>query len=131
MSNEQNAPAGVQSMRLDKWLWVARFFKSRSLAHEAIQAGHVKLNGYSVKPSKDVHAGDRVSLNTDNEIDELIIEALSERRGPATVARTLYTETTGSLSRKAARESEKSLRIAPPSRPNKRERRQIRDFLDR
>ena len=131
MQNKRTDPPAVRSMRLDKWLWVARFFKSRSLANEAIQAGHVKLNGCSVKPSKDVLAGDKVSLNTDNEIGELVIEALSERRGPATEAQTLYTETAASLSRKAGRKTEKSLTVAPPSRPNKRERRQIRDFLNR
>src|SRR3954464_16104648 len=93
-------------MRLDKWLWAARFFKTRSLAQQALAAGRVQLNGERTKPAHEVKTGDRVVVRVNEWRWEVTVRALSERRGPAAEARKLYDETEAS---RAAR-----LRLAPP-----------------
>ena len=118
-------------MRLDKWLWAARFFKTRSLAQRAIAAGQVKLNDERVKPAHELKPGDLVFLRKENLEWKVNVRALSERRGPAEQARKLYEETEAS---RAERERRGDLRRygAEPSaqlkgRPTKRDRRRLED----
>jgi ribosome-associated heat shock protein Hsp15 len=116
-------------MRLDKWLWAARFFKTRSIASSEIEAGHVLLNLDRGKPSKTVKVGDEIRLRLNQYTHVVHVLALSERRGPASEARQLYQET------EASREERERLteqrRLAPPmayeqgGRPTKRDRRDI------
>jgi ribosome-associated heat shock protein Hsp15 len=120
-------------IRLDKWLWAARFFKTRSLAAEAIGGGKVSLNGDRTKPAKPVKLGDEVRVQIGQFAHVIIVRGLSDRRGPATVAQTLYEETDES---KAARTRlADQLRMAPAplvyeekGRPTKRDRREISRF---
>jgi ribosome-associated heat shock protein Hsp15 len=122
-----------EKLRVDKWLWAARFFKTRSLASKAVNGGHVSLNGGRIKPSRSVQIGDRLQIKRGLEEFTVDILALSGRRGPATVARTLYEETAESLvAREAAREQRRLVRAPasrPEGRPDKRDRRKIRKFL--
>jgi ribosome-associated heat shock protein Hsp15 len=122
-----------EKVRVDKWLWAARFFKTRSLASKAVSGGHVQLNGTRIKPSRSVDVGDRLRIKRGEEEFTVDILALSARRGPAKVARTLYEETEDSMARReAAREQRRLVRAPaarPEGRPDKRERRKIRQFL--
>jgi ribosome-associated heat shock protein Hsp15 len=113
------APADV---RLDKWLWAARCFKTRGLAAEACAAGHVKLNGASVKPAKAVKIGDRLEVRTPGGLRILEVAALSERRGPAEVARTLFVDHSPPP---PPREPQTVVRERGIGRPSKRDQRQI------
>lgn len=119
----------LSAVRIDKWLWAARFFKTRSLATEAVDGGRVQLNGLRVKPSKEVKAGDRVEVSIGDLRWELRVEGLSEKRGPATEARKLYSETEASLAERQKVQEERHLRVEPAQeihgRPTKRDRRQI------
>src|SRR5439155_15180299 len=83
----------MDAVRVDKWLWAARFFKTRALATEAVLGGHVQVNGVRVKPAKDVRVGDRLDLRIGVVPWAIVVTGISERRGPAAVARTLYEET--------------------------------------
>jgi ribosome-associated heat shock protein Hsp15 len=119
-------------MRLDKWLWAARFFKTRSLAQQAVAAGRVQLNGERTKSAHEVKAGDTVIVRVNDWRWEVKVKALSDRRGPAEEARKLYDETQAS---RAERERLADLRrwgAEPASelkgRPTKRDRRRIEDF---
>ena len=87
-------PDDLDTVRVDRWLWAARCFKTRSLATEACTAGHVKLNGASAKPAKSVRVGDSLEVLTPGGLKILEVAGLSARRGPATVARTLYVDHT-------------------------------------
>ena len=124
----------MPSVRLDKWLWAARFFKTRSRAKIAIDAGHVRLNGTRAKAAKDVKCGDTLDIRRGQENFSVRVEALSERRGGAAVAAVLYRETEESI---AKREREAALRRAgyagsqpPYGRPSKRDRRRIEQFRE-
>jgi ribosome-associated heat shock protein Hsp15 len=116
-------------MRLDKWLWAARFFKTRSIASSEIEAGHVLLNGDRGKPSKAVKVGDEIRLRLNQYTFVVHVLALSERRGPASEARLLYAET--EASREERQRLAEQRRLAPPmayeegGRPTKRDRRDI------
>jgi ribosome-associated heat shock protein Hsp15 len=119
----------MTSVRIDKWLWAARFFKTRSLSAKACELGRVHSNGQLVKPARDVKVGDMLRVKNESGEFEVEVLALSEMRGPASVARTLYSETeTGrQLREKAAAE-----RKATPhfegfreGKPSKRDRRQL------
>jgi ribosome-associated heat shock protein Hsp15 len=118
-------------MRLDRWLWAARFFKTRGLAREAIAGGRVHLNGLRAKPAHALRAGDRLQISRNEERFELLVVALAERRGPAGEARKLYEESEASL---ASRELQRQLRSdlsgtrPPAARPDKRDRRRIIRF---
>jgi ribosome-associated heat shock protein Hsp15 len=119
-------------MRLDKWLWAARFFKTRSLATQAIDHGRVKLNGERVKPARDVKPGDRLDLRI-GEVDwTLTVQALAMQRGPAPVAQALYVEDPASHARRQQQASDRKLAASPAAtlkgRPTKRDRRQIHRF---
>ena len=116
-------------VRIDKWLWAARFFKTRALASRACELGRVECGGQQVKASREVKAGDRLRVKNDSGTFEIEILALSETRGPASVAQTLYSETEGSK-RARAQEAEQRRMMAridplslPEGRPGKRERR--------
>ena len=119
-------------MRLDKWLWAARFFKTRSLASQAIEHGRVKLNGDRVKPAREVKPGDRLELHMGDFDWVLKVRALSMQRGPAPVAQTLYEEDPASHARRQQQVSERKLAVSPAAaikgRPTKRDRRQIHRF---
>lgn len=122
-------------VRIDKWLWAARFFKTRSLAAEAIGAGKVEVNGERVKPAKPIGFGDSVSVRLGPYLHVVFVRGLSERRGPATVAATLYEETAESVATRA--KLAEQLRMAPAAfvyeekgRPTKRDRREIDRFRD-
>ncbi len=132
-ADDEGAPAG--RVRVDKWLWAARFFKTRSLAAEAIGAGKVLVGGERVKPAKLLQAGDEVRLRLGPYEHVVIVRGLSERRGPASVAATLYAET--SASRETREKLAEQLRMAPAAfvyeekgRPTKRDRREIDRFRD-
>src|SRR5471032_492838 len=88
-------------VRIDKWLWAARFFKTRSLAVDAIASGKIEVGGARVKPAKVVQAGDELSIRLGPYIHVVVVRALSERRGPASVAVTLYEETAASYAARA------------------------------
>ncbi len=122
-------------VRLDKWLWAARFYKTRGLSSEAIDKGHVRLNGLPVKPSRDVKPGDTIELRIGPDTRTVVVKGLSGVRGPAPVAALLYEETAASLLRRS--EAAEQRRLAPEpahsqptGRPTKRDRRQIEDLRD-
>ncbi len=116
-------------MRIDKWLWAARFYKTRSLAQQAVEAGKVRLNGERVKPAKDVRVNDRLDLNLAAQDWTITVRALSDKRGPASVAQTLYEESDASRARRAEQTALRKLAAEPAlerhGRPTKRERRQL------
>lgn len=122
----------MTSMRIDKWLWVARFFKTRALAVKACDLGRIRANGVEAKPAREIKAGDTLQIK--NEGGEYILEvlALSEMRGPAAVAQTLYRETEMSKEARArAAEERKAMQMyapLPERRPSKRDRRRIIQF---
>lgn len=115
------------TVRLDKWLWAARFFKTRSLAKEAIEGGKVHYNGARVKVSKSVEVGAELRIRQGFDEKTVQVVALSEQRGPAAVAQTLYQETADSLEQRNLRtEQRKQMRfLAPEQRPDKKQRRQL------
>jgi ribosome-associated heat shock protein Hsp15 len=119
-------------MRLDKWLWAARFYKTRSLAQQAIAGSRVKVNGERVKPSHDLKTGDSLSIRVGEYEWAVVVKGLSERRGPAVQARLLYEETTAS---RAERERRMDIRRFSPEpaasikgRPTKKNRRDLEDW---
>lgn len=123
-------------VRLDKWLWAARFFKTRSLATEAVAGGKVEVNGEHAKPAKAIKPGDEVRVRLGPYEHTLIVRALSDRRGPASVAQTLYEETVAS--REARDRLAVQLKLAPAAfvyeekgRPTKKDRRELSRFIDR
>lgn len=120
----------IENVRLDKWLWAARFFKTRSLAIESINGGHIELNGDRAKPAKSVKPGDEVAIRKPPYEFMVIVKAVSEKRGSATIARELFTETAESI---AAREKlQAELRDMPApifkGRPTKRDRRTLENW---
>ena len=127
-------PEGGGRVRLDKWLWAARFFKTRALAVEAIEGGKVHVGGERVKRAKLLQAGDEVRIRLGPYEHHVLVRALSERRGPASVAATLYEETAESKAARAALalqlKSAPSLFAHGQGRPNKKERRDIERFRD-
>ena len=128
-----SAPSPLSSpVRADVWLWAARFFKTRSLAKQAIDGGKVDLNDASCRPAKAVHVGDVFRIGRSEERLEVEVLALSDKRGPALVAQALYRESEASLK---AREEAKAQRklvgaMAPPGRPDKQARRELRRLKD-
>lgn len=122
---------GQDDVRLDRWLWAARLFKTRGLAQAAISGGHVHVNGQRVKAARTVRPGDRLEISRGSERLEIDVVALSARRGPASVACELYLETDASI---AARQAAQQLRRdlagnrPPAERPDKRARRRLIDL---
>lgn len=116
--------------RIDKWLWAARFFKTRSLAKAAIESGHVQCQGQRVKVSRDVAVGMQLRIRQGFDYKTVDVLAISDVRGPAPVAQMLYRETDESAAERAAHAAQRqALNLAHPDhRPNKKERRQIHRF---
>ena len=121
-------------MRLDKWLWAARFFKTRTLATDAITGGKVQLNGARVKASREVKTADQLEISNSESRWEVTVKSLSDKRGPAPEARLLYEESAESIAAREAQRENRKLVIDPAAdlhgRPTKRDRRQIRRFGD-
>jgi ribosome-associated heat shock protein Hsp15 len=132
---QRDDSTGPGRVRIDKWLWAARFFKTRSMAADAVTGGKVLLAGERVKPAKLLQTGDEVQIRLGPYEHVVIVRQTSERRGPATVAATLYDETEAS---RAAREKlAEQLRMAPggfvfedKGRPTKRDRRELERLRD-
>ncbi|HEY6898604.1 MAG TPA: RNA-binding S4 domain-containing protein [Rhodocyclaceae bacterium] len=120
-------------VRIDKWLWAARFFKTRSLATAAVDGGKIKLNGQPVKPSREVKPGDTLEIHTAELSWTVLVLGLNEQRRPAPEARLLYEETAESQARRAAELEMRKLAPTPGAdvrgRPSKRDGRKIRRFL--
>ncbi len=125
----------MDRVRIDKWLWAARFFKSRALASHACELGRIDCNGQSVKASREVRAGDRLRVKNDSGDFQIEVLAASEMRGPAAVAQTLYRETEASreLRLKLAEEHKAMphFEVWDEGRPSKRDRRKIDRFRGR
>ena len=121
-------------LRLDKWLWAARFFKTRSLAKAAIEGGKVQLAGQRVKVSREITAGDLLQIRQGWDQREVMVKALSAQRRGATEAQLLYEETAASIAKRetesAARKASGGMIDHPAKRPNKKQRRQIHRFKD-
>ena len=119
----------MDAVRIDRWLWAARLFKTRSAATDAVVGGRAHLNGVRVKPSKEVRAGDRLEVTVGDARRELVVRGVAEKRGPASVAATLYEETPESIARGEQRAAER--RLARPlgadlgARPTKQDRRRL------
>ena len=121
----------LASIRIDKWLWAARFFKTRSLAQDAVELGRVRLAGQRLKPSRDVKPGDRLTVERGEERFEIFVEKISVVRGPAPVAQTLYRETDESREKRERASEMRKIAMEPAStiakgRPTKRDARLIR-----
>jgi len=117
-------------MRIDKWLWAARFFKTRSLATDEIQKGRIAVNGQEAKPAREIKAGDTVSIRQTGVVRTVVVQALSQQRGPAPVAQQLYAETPESLALRAQAGEQRRLAREPAlsieqGRPTKRQRRDL------
>ena len=120
------------SVRLDKWLWAARFFKTRSVAREAVAGGKVHLNGNRAKPGRSLNVGDELRIQRGEEEYTISIVELSERRGPAAIARTLYAESEENRLQREKLAEERKLEyqsnLTRERRPDKRQRRKIVQF---
>jgi len=118
-------------MRLDKWLWAARFFKTRRLAVEAIEGGRVSVNGDRAKPAKELRVGDTLSVRRPPFEHRVVVKGLAERRGPAAVAAAMYEETEESRARRAVLAGEMKALPQPrfPGRPTKKTRRDYERWL--
>jgi ribosome-associated heat shock protein Hsp15 len=132
---QRDDTAGPGRVRIDKWLWAARFFKTRSLASDAVTGGKVLVGGERVKPAKLLQAGDEVRIRLGAFEHIVLVRQVSERRGPATIAATLYEET--EASRSAREKLAEQLRMAPggfvfedKGRPTKRDRRELERLRD-
>jgi len=121
-----------QNIRIDKWLWAARFFKVRSLATDATKGGHVLINGVRCKPSKFVSINDEIQIQKGNEHFTIHVTGLASKRGSATHAQTLYQETENSVKQRQISAEQHKLKMlhspAPDKRPDKRDRRKIQQF---
>ena len=124
----------AEKLRLDKWLWAARFFKTRSLAKAAIEGGKVHLAGQRVKVSREIQVGDELQIRQGWDEKVVVVEALSEQRRGAPEAQLLYRETDESVEQRktaaAARKAAGGMIDRPASRPTKKQRRQIHRFRD-
>jgi len=123
----------AEKVRLDKWLWAARFFKTRSLASDAIDGGKVHYDGFRAKPSKEVRLGATLRITRGDEVWEVVVRALSMQRRGAPEAALLYEETAESQKKRAAaadlRQVDFGIRDRGEGRPTKRQRRQIKQFF--
>ena len=121
-------------MRIDKWLWAARFYKTRSLAAQAIAAGHVRLAGQQVKAARELRVGDSLEITLGDALWSIVVRGLNEQRRPAVEAQQLYEESVESRGRRLAQQEARRLAPVPGSdlrgRPTKKARRLIRGFND-
>ena len=122
----------MNGTRLDKWLWAARFFKTRSLATDAVSGGKIRLNDAPSKPAREVKVGDRLDIFNGETRWQVVVQGLSEKRGPAPEARLLYTETAESVTAREAEQQRRHFASEPAAelhgRPTKRDRRQMNRF---
>ncbi|MGN7830743.1 RNA-binding S4 domain-containing protein [Pseudoxanthomonas sp. 22568] len=129
-----DSPVAAPGVRLDIWLWAARFYKTRSLAKQAVETGKVDVAGQRAKPSRIVRVGDELKVVRGEDTYGIRVEGLSEQRGPAPVAQALYRESDESRQRReaaaATRRAERTGYQAPLSKPDKRARRLIRALGD-
>jgi len=123
-----------ETVRLDLWLWAARFFKTRSLAKQAIESGKVLVAGQVAKPSRAARVGEMLEVRRGLEVFEIEVLALSDQRGPASVAQSLYRESQGSIAKRDADREKRRMEAngyrAPASKPDKRARRLIQALGD-
>jgi len=128
------AQAALERMRIDKWLWAARFYKTRSLAAQAVAAGHVRLDGHALKPARELRCGDQLAITIGDQTWTIAVRGLSDQRRPAAEAQQLYEEGSESQARRAAQREARQLAPVPGSdlrgRPTKKARRQIKGFND-
>jgi len=122
----------MDKVRIDKWLWAARFYKTRSLASEDIAKGRVQVNGVDVKPARDVKQGDTVSMRHNAVLRTVVVHGISDKRGPAPVAQQLYEETAQSLQQRQQAAEERRMGTEPAlslvhGRPTKQDRRKMQD----
>lgn len=120
-------------VRIDKWLWAARFYSARNLARQAVESGRVVVGGQRVKPARPVRVGDELRVRMGDEERVVRVLALSDRRGPAPVAQTLYEESAESIERRERRREQRRWSAEPAGsieggRPTKRDRRRLRDW---
>ncbi|WP_312967791.1 RNA-binding S4 domain-containing protein [Acinetobacter gerneri] len=129
MQKQLEQPA-LQSMRVDKWLWAARFFKTRSIAKDAIEGGKVHHNNERVKVSKEIRVGMELTIQQGIDRKTVMIKALSDVRGPAPIAQQLYEETEVSIARRELISTQRKLHnlARPEHRPSKKDRREISKF---
>lgn len=127
-------PGTAARMRIDKWLWAARFYKTRSLAAQAIAAGHVRLAGQAVKAARELHVGESLEIAVGDSVWNVVVRGLNAQRRPAPEAQQLYAETSESRERRLAQQEARRLAPVPGSdlrgRPTKKARRLIRGFND-
>lgn len=122
----------LNSERIDKWLWASRFFKTRSLAQEAIELGRVRVNGERVKPAKEVKLSDRLEIHRGEDIYEVLVAGFNLQRGPAATAQLMYMETEAGRMRREQNAQMRKLAVEPAmdrttkGRPTKREGRELR-----
>ena len=125
--------ASTSGLRIDKWLWAARFFKTRGMATEAVTGGKIHINGQRVKPSKNIHVGDRLEIRRGQEAFIVMVEKLHDKRGPAREACLLYSETPDSERQReeVALQNKLNAQMHPHSerKPSKRDRRHIIRFI--
>jgi ribosome-associated heat shock protein Hsp15 len=125
----------MEGMRIDKWLWAARFFKTRALASRSCELGRIQSNGITAKPAREVRVGDRLRIENEGGVFEVNVKGLSAMRGPAAVAQALYEETSKSReARQRVAEQKKAMDAfiqLPERRPTKRDRRRIIQFRGR
>ena len=125
----------MNGVRIDSWLWAARFFKTRTLAKRACELGRIQAKGQPVKPAREVHIGDSLKISNESGDFEIEISQLSEVRGPAAVAQALYRETESSREARQKvvdeRKAMRSFESLPAGRPSKRDRRRIIQFRGR
>ena len=130
MSRDVEAPASAR-LRIDKWLWTARFYRTRTLAAGAVEAGQVRVNGERVKPAHNVAAGATVEVRRQGLAWSVVVTAIAERRGNAKEAALLYRETAESAAARERAIAERSAAVAQGAgRPTKRDRRKLEDFLN-
>ncbi len=132
VKNKPKVRSELNELRLDKWLWAARIFKTRALAVEAINGGKVHLNNVRVKPSRMVHIGDELGVTRGVDRYQLTIEGLNDKRRPAKEAQLLYTESEESIKKREAdiemRKIQNASMVRPERKPNKKQRRRIIKF---
>lgn len=124
----------MDEMRIDKWLWAARFFKTRSAAQEEVSLGRVLVDGSRAKPSRSIRPGNLLEIRRGEEVFKVYVEGLSHTRGPAAVAQKLYRETQESKTTREARAAAAKIAFEPSvarkGRPTKKEGRELRRFKD-
>ena len=125
----------ANNIRLDKWLWAARFYKTRSMASDAVNGGHVHVNGQRCKSSRTVQVGEEIRITKGGMQFTIIVEHLSAKRGSAKQASELYTETEASLEKRELLRAQRKLNVManphPTRRPDKRQRRQLKAWQDK